>query len=104
MRYAASEKAEIIRLLEQSNLPVCQTLQKLGLPRSTFNRCDLYGLGGTRSLEHHRPLPGHVRNRVPEKVMHEIVDLALDEPTLSPRELAMCFTDTRRYFMSESSV
>jgi putative transposase len=49
-------------------------------------------------------LPGHVWNRVPDKVRREIVDLALDEPTLSPRELAVRFTDTKRYFVSESSV
>jgi putative transposase len=56
------------------------------------------------ALEDHRPLPGHVWNRVPDKVRREIVDLALDEPTLSPRELAVRFTDTKRYFVSESSV
>ena len=30
--------------------------------------------------------------------------LALDEPTLSPRELAVHFTDTEKYFVSEASV
>ena len=34
----------------------------------------------------------------------QIVDLALDEPELAPRELAMKFTDTEQYFVSESSV
>ncbi len=29
--------------------------------------------------------------------------LALDEPDLSPRELAVRFTDTERYFVSEAS-
>ena len=32
MRYPASEKLEIIRLVEQSALPVRQTLTKLGIP------------------------------------------------------------------------
>jgi putative transposase len=32
------------------------------------------------------------------------VGLALDEPELSPRELAIRFTDTHRYFVSEASV
>jgi hypothetical protein len=31
------------------------------------------------------------------------VQLALDEPTPSPRELATRFTDAERYFVSESS-
>jgi transposase-like protein len=38
MRYPASEKAEIIRLVEQSHLPVRQTLELLGIPRATFYR------------------------------------------------------------------
>ena len=32
MRYPASEKAEIIRLVEQSHLPAKRTLDKLGIP------------------------------------------------------------------------
>src|SRR2546430_2927140 len=38
MRYPASEKAEIIRLVEQSPQPVQRTLEKLGIPRATFVR------------------------------------------------------------------
>ncbi len=37
-------------------------------------------------------------------VRGEIIDLALDEPELSPRELAVRFTDTKDYFVSEASV
>jgi putative transposase len=33
-----------------------------------------------------------------------IIRLALDEPALSPRELAMRFTGTESYFVSEASV
>jgi putative transposase len=36
MRYSAAEKLEIIRLVEQSSLPVQRTLVQLGIPRSTF--------------------------------------------------------------------
>ena len=105
MRYPASEKVEIIRLVEQSHLPVRQTLAKLGIPPTTFYRWyDLLHLGGIDALEDHQPLPGHVWNRIPDKVRREIVDLALDIPELSPRELAVRFTDTKRYFVSESSV
>jgi hypothetical protein len=38
MRYPASEKAEIIQLVEQSHLPAKRTLDKLGVPRATFYR------------------------------------------------------------------
>ena len=38
MRYPASEKLEIIRLVEESHLPARLTLAKLGIPRTTFYR------------------------------------------------------------------
>ena len=38
MRYPASEKLEIIRTVEGSHLPTKQTLDMLGIPRSTFYR------------------------------------------------------------------
>ncbi len=105
MRYPASEKLEIIRLVEKSHLPVKRTLDKLGIARATFYRWyDLYQLGGIDALEAHRPTPGHVWNRIQDQVRREIVDLALDIPELSPGELAVRFTDTKRYFVSESSV
>jgi hypothetical protein len=36
--------------------------------------------------------------RWPDNVRGQIVQLALDEPELSPRELAMRFTDSKGYF------
>jgi putative transposase len=50
------------------------------------------------------PRPDHVWNRIPDAVRERIIKLALDEPTLSPRELAVRFTDTESYFVSEASV
>lgn len=38
MRYPASEKFEIIRLVEQSHRPTKQTIDKLSIPRTTFLR------------------------------------------------------------------
>ena len=38
MRYPASEKREIIRLVERSYLPARRTLDKLGIPTTTFYR------------------------------------------------------------------
>ncbi len=37
-------------------------------------------------------------------VRQRLIKLALDEPALSPRELAVRFTDTESYFVSEASV
>ena len=36
MRYSASEKFEIIELVEQSSLSIRRTLAPIGIPRSTF--------------------------------------------------------------------
>ena len=36
MRYSSSEKLEIIRVVEESELSVRQTLKELGIHRSTF--------------------------------------------------------------------
>src|SRR5262245_32298366 len=41
---------------------------------------------------------------IPDDVREQVLQLALDEPELSPRELAARFTDTRKYFVSEASV
>ena len=52
MRYPASEKLEIIQLVERSHLPIKQTLDKLGVPRTTFYRwCDHYQIGGPEALK-----------------------------------------------------
>ena len=105
MRYSASEKLEIIRLVEESTLPVRRTLEKIGIPHATFYRWyDLYHTGGPEALEDQQPKPDRVWNRIPDDVRERIIRLALDEPAISPRELAVRFTDTEGYFVSEASV
>ena len=105
MRYPASEKLEIIRLVEESTLPVRRTLEKIGIPHATFYRWyDLYHTGGPEALEDQQPKPDRVWNRIPDDVRERIIRLALDEPAISPRELAVRFTDTEGYFVSEASV
>ena len=105
MRYRASEKLEIIRLVEQSHLGVGSTLDKLGIPKTTFYRWyDRFLAFGDAGLEDRNSSPGRVWNRIPDDVRGQIIDLALEETQLSPRELAVRFTDTRGYFVSEASV
>jgi len=105
MRYPASEKVEIIRLVEGSHLPTRRILDKLGIPRTTFYRWyDRYLSGGPEAIEDRSPKPSRVWNRIPEPVREKIRDLALKESDLSPRELAVQFTDTEKYFVSEASV
>ena len=105
MRYPASEKLEIIRLVEQSHLPVRRTLDKLGVPRATFYRWyDCYQSAGPEALQDRSPRPKRVWNKIPDEVRSRILTLALEAPELSPRELAVRFTDTDRTFVSETSV
>jgi predicted dehydrogenase len=82
MRYPASEKAEIVALVEQSHLPAKRTLDKLGIPRATFYRWyDRYREGGVEALADHRSRPDRVWNRIPDDVRGQIVDLALELPS-----------------------
>jgi transposase InsO family protein len=105
MRYPACEKQEIILLVEQSSLPVRRTLAQLGIPKSTFYLWyDRYLAGGLDALEDRKPSSRRTWNKIPEAIEDDIVDLAKKEPDLSPRELAVTFTDQRRYFVSEASV
>ena len=105
MRYAAPEKLEIIRLVEGAQLSARQTLAKLGIPRTTFYRWyDRYLQRGEAGLEDQSPKPKHVWNRIPDAVRRKVVKLALKETELSPRELAVTFTDQESYFVSETSV
>ena len=105
MRYPAFEKLEIICIVEQSHLPAKWALDRLGIPRTTFYRWyDRYQSGGPEALEDRSPQPLRVWNRIPDDVRDRVIELALDEPELSPRELAVRFTDTNEYFVSESSV
>ena len=105
MRYPASEKLEIIRLVEGSHLSARLTLAKLGIPRTTFYRWyDRYLQRGETGLKDQSPKPKHVWNRIPDEVRRKVIKLALKETELSPRELAVTFTDKESYFVSEASV
>jgi len=101
MRYSASEKYEIIRLVEQSSLPVKQTLARLDIHRSTFYAwLKRYETGGIDALEDRKPVPRSAWNKLPEDEQVAIVDLALEKPALSPREIAVTYTDDKQRITS----
>ena len=104
---------EVSRIREAGDHPlgravppgVGSTLDKLGIPKTTFYRWyDRFLAFGDAGLEDRNSSPGRVWNRIPDDVRGQIIDLALEETQLSPRELAVGFTDTRGYFVSEASV
>ena len=79
MRYPASEKLEIIRLVERSQRPAKWTLDKLGVPRRTFYRWyDQYLHYGEDGTGDRAPHPGRVWNKIPDNVRKDVLDMALD--------------------------
>ena len=108
MRYSPSDKTEIIRL--KSSNHICRLGERWkssGIPRSSFYRWVLIAISAAdrkhfAEVDPHRP--DRVWNRIPEAIRSQMVDLALDQPELSPRELAVRFTDEEKYFVSEASV
>ena len=68
MRYSASEKFEIIELVEQSSLSIRRTLAPIGIPRSTFyDWYSRYQEGGVEALEDGKPRPQRVWNKIPDE-------------------------------------
>ena len=85
MRLPASEKLEIIHLVEQSHLPVRRTLEMLGIRPSTFYRWyDRFRSGGPEALEDRPSKPDRVWNRIPDEVRQRVVAMALDQPETQP--------------------
>ena len=105
MTLSASEKLEVIRMVEESNLSVKKTLEEIGVSRSSFYRWyDLYLSGGLDALECESKAPKQFWNKLPESVKEQCIDIALQYPDKTPRELAWHITDEHRYYISESSV
>ena len=104
MRYPGSEKLEIIRTVEASHLPTRRTLETIGIPSTTYY-CwyDLWSEGGVDALEDTAPHPRSVWNPIGDKTREAFIEFALKHEALTPRELAVKYTDEKRYFISESS-
>ena len=102
MRYSASDKIEIIRLVEQSHGPARRALEKLGIPRSSFYRWYDRYQGGRwkpwRIAPHGRIGSGTASQR---QSAARLSTWRWISQKLSPRELAVHFTDEEKYFVSE---
>ena len=105
MMYTASEKLAIIRLVEESELSIRRTLREIKVSRTSFYRWyRAYEERGLDGLENRSRAVRQHWNRIPDSVRELIVEVALERPDLTPRELAWHITDTHDYFVSESSV
>ena len=96
MRYPASEKLEIIGIVEQSHLPAKQTLDRLGIARRTFYRWyDHYLEGGPEALADKPSAPSRVWNRIPADIHDQIIELAQEQSEPIP---IVGESDSRRGF------
>ena len=105
MRFTASEKEEIIRLVVGSDIGINHTLRNIGLNKSTFyNWYKAYADFGIDGLAPAKRCSKQQWNSIPQAQKNLVVDLALEYPELSSRELAIKLTDEQQLFISESSV
>lgn len=105
MRYTQAEKMEIIRLVENSTVSARKTLAELDVARSSFyDWYRRYREDGYDGLADRSTKSKRFWNRIPEEIKDQVVDIALEYPDKSPRQLAWHITDTQHYFISESSV
>jgi transposase len=102
MTYTTAEKREIIRMVEQADVSVSCVLRELDIAHSTFY--DWYGKHLRGELDRTACTRKKTWNRIPDEVRSHVVEVALDKPDLTPRELAWYITDNEGYFISESSV
>jgi hypothetical protein len=82
---------------------VNRTLKQLGVNKSTGEWYNAYlkkGMAGLSSANKTR----RQCSTIPEGQQQLAVEIALDHPSLSPRELAVKITDEQRVFISEWSV
>lgn len=107
MRFTQSEKHEIIQLVEGSEVGVNRTLKELGIhKRSFYNWYARYLEGGFDALgpQGQKGSQRRVWNKIPEQEKNQVVEIALDKPEMSSREIACYITDNNKRFISESSV
>ena len=105
MHYSQNEKHEIIKLVEQSDLGVIRTLKQLKINKTTFyNWYNKYLDNGYDGLARKVSQRKGAWNKINEADRDKVIEISLEKPELSSRELAWYITDNYRYYISESSV
>lgn len=105
MRISQSEKMEIIRMVEKSEIGAARTLREFGIRKSTFyNWYKRYREKGFDGLATSKRQQDRVWNKIPAAEKNRVVEIALKKTDLTSRELAWHITDQYKYYISESSV
>jgi transposase-like protein len=105
MHYSQEEKYEFIRLVENSELGVIRTLRELKINKTTFYKWyKAYNENGYEGLTRKKSDRYGSWNKINEADRDKVVEISLEKPELSSRELAWHITDNYHYYISESSV
>ena len=102
---STTEKLDVIRLAECSDLPKAQVLATFDIPPSTYYRWQRrYRRGGRIALEDMTTRRGASWNQLLDDERRMVLDMAIVQPELSSRELAFKITDSCGFSVSESTV
>ncbi len=102
---SAEKKRAMIELVRRSPQPKRATIAELGMARSTFYRWQRrYRDQGEAGLLDRKPEAGAVWNRLRPEEQAVVLESALQQPDLSPRELAFHVTDHAGFTVSEATV
>lgn len=104
MRLSAEEKAEIVLLVSRSSESINKSLKSLGIHKRTFyNWYHAYSKDGIDGL---LPKSRNKRqwNYIPDEQRDLVIEMALEHPERSSRELAVKMVDETGMYISESSV
>lgn len=105
MRISQSEKMEIIRMVEKSEIGATRTLREFGIRKSTFySWYKRYREKGFDGLAVNKRQQDRVWNKIPAQEKNRVVEIALEKSAMTSRELAWHITDEYKYYISESSV
>lgn len=105
MRFSKSEKMEIIKLVDESNVSANRTLKELGIHKSTFYKWyKRYEQGGFDALAPNKRNQNRVWNCIPQEEKNRVVEIALEKESFTCRELAWYIIDNYKRYISESSV
>lgn len=96
-KFNAEEKIRIVLAGLRGEESIAEHCRQEGIHQNWYDR---YLSGGYEALEDQKPCPSSVWNKVPDVERKALVDLALDEPELSPRELAVRFTEEQGGILS----
>lgn len=105
MRLSGDGKLEIIKMVTQSEIGVNKTLRSIGIHKSTFYKWyKVYLEKGESGFYFTQKTSRQRWNSIPQEEKNLVVEVALEAPELSSRELAYKITDEQGVFISESSV